>query len=128
MASTITENKIEENMTMSADQQTSETKTASMDDFSSFLEHSRTCDDPSHHHNFPSFMDQNDLFSSPTTAKNEIPVKRKSKKNKEQGAIRSELIPGHRGDGNIDDLVNFINSPPATNDKKQKKKSTTATN
>jgi hypothetical protein len=120
MSSTvITENKPVEDMT---DKQTSETKTNPLDD------HSHTCDDPTHHHNFPSFMDQNELFSNFSAPKNEIPVKRKSKKNKQQGVIRAELIPGNRGEENIDDLVKFINSPASTNDKKQKKKTTTTTN
>lgn len=90
-------------------------------------EHSQSCTDPSHHHDLPPFFDPNDLFSSLTAPKTENATKRKGKKKATQGTIRAETIPGNRGNENIDDLVNFINSP-ATNEKKQKKKSSTGTN
>ncbi len=111
-----------DNTTVSTDQQNS---TAPNSDVPAFHEHSQSCNDPTHHHNFPTFFDQNDLLSSLKTTNNEVPVKRKGKKNQKQGTIRAELIPGHRGNENIDDLVNFINSSSPANVKNQKKKSTT---
>jgi len=113
--------KSENNISISTEQQNSTVPSSEMD------EHSHSCNDPTHHHNMPSsYFDPNDLLSSLNTIKTETPVKRKSKKNSKQGVIRAELIPGHRGNENIDDLVNFINSPSPPNDKKQKKKSATA--
>jgi hypothetical protein len=112
--------KSENNISVSTDQQNSTVPISEMD------QHSHSCNDPTHHHNMPSYFDQNDLFSTLTAAKTETPAKRKTKKNPKQGVIRAELIPGNRGNENIDDLVNFINSPSPANDNKQKKKSTTA--
>lgn len=112
--------KIEDNITVS-------NSTIPVPDNSEFHEHSHACDDPTHNHDIPSFFDQNDLFSSLAGAKTEAPAKRKPKKKPQQGTIRAEAIPGHRGDQNIDDLMSFINGPSTTNDKKQKKKSTTTT-
>jgi hypothetical protein len=124
MSSTGTENKTAENTTVSSD---SQTKTNPINNIPSQHEHSDTCDDPTHHHNFPTFIDPNDLFSTTTTTvpKSETSVKRKNKKNKQQVIMRTELIPGHRGDRDIDELVNFINSPTPIKDKKAKNKSTT---
>ncbi|CAF0907683.1 unnamed protein product [Adineta ricciae] len=87
-------------------------------------EHSHSCCDHSHHHDhdMPSFFDENDIFSSLAGAKKDMAAKRKPKKNQQQGAVRAETIPGHRGDQNIDDLLNFINSPTPASGKKQKKK------
>ncbi|UJR08133.1 hypothetical protein I4U23_012409 [Adineta vaga] len=89
-------------------------------------EHSHSCSDPSHHHHhhhdMPSFFDENDLFSSLAGAKKDMGARRKPKKTAQQAAVRAETIPGHRGDQNIDDLLNFINSPAPANGKKQNKK------
>jgi hypothetical protein len=125
MASTDIENKTEENITVSPDQQTSTLKSAPIFDASSHHEHSQTCTDPSHNHDFPSFFDQNDLYSSLAGTKKDVQVKRKNKKNQKQTAVRAETIPGNRGNENIDDLVNFINNTSSNSDKKPKKKSTT---
>jgi hypothetical protein len=125
MASTDIENKTEENIKVSPDQQTSTLKSAPISDASAYHEHSQTCNDPSHNHDFPSFFDPNDLYSSLAGTKKPVPVKRKSKKNQQQNAVRAESIPGNRGNENIDDLVNFINNTSSTGDKKPKKKSTT---
>ncbi|CAF1108952.1 unnamed protein product [Adineta steineri] len=115
----------QENMTVTGDQQS---KTAPIHDATSFHEHSHECNDPSHNHDTPSFFDQNDFNSMLAGAQKDISTKRKHKKPQQQNIIRAELIPGHRGEQNIDDLVHFINSPsPPKNDKKQKKKSTTTT-
>jgi len=114
-----------EDIAVPSDQQSS---IAPISDPSEFHEHSHSCNDPTHNHNFPSFVEQNDLLSSLAATKSEAPVKRKQKKNKQQNTIRAETIPGHRGNESIDDLLNFINGPSSTNDKKQKKKSTTTTN
>jgi hypothetical protein len=111
-----------DNITVSSDQQSA---TAQVSDASELHEHSQSCNDPTHQHNFPSYFDQNDLFSTLAAPKTETPAKRKHKKKPKEGIIRAEAIPGHRGNDNIDDLMNFINSPPATNEKKQKKKSPT---
>lgn len=94
-------------------------------------EHSHACNDPSHHHHhYPPLFDQDDDYSSMLAAKNEMLMKKKAKKNASNaGVTRAELIPGHRGDGNIDDLVNFINGTAPANkttaNKKSKKKNST---
>lgn len=88
---------------------------------SSSHQHSHSCCDSSHHHHqhYPSFFDHNDEHLS---SKNDMLVKRKTKKNSKQDVTRAELIPGHQGDKNIDDLVNFINGPSkSTTNKKSKK-------
>jgi hypothetical protein len=85
--------------------------------------HEHSCNDPTHHHDHPTFFDQNDLLSALAGGKKESPAKRKNKK-KQTGTVLAETIPGNRGNENIDDLVNFINSPSTTNEKKEKKKST----
>jgi hypothetical protein len=113
-----------ENLTRSVDQQASTTNVP-IYNASSAHQHSHTCNDPSHHH-YPSFFDQDDDHLSANAAKNEMLMKRKAKKNQNQGVTRTELIPGHRGDKNIDDLVDFINGPSTANqnpgNKKSKKK------
>lgn len=93
-------------------------------------QHSHSCNDPSHHHHhYPPLFDQEDDYSSTLAAKNEMLLKHKAKKNSaNQGVTRAELIPGHRGGNNIDDLVNFINGPSSANkttNKKSKKKGST---
>ena len=82
--------------------------------------HSQTCTDPTHNHNFADIVNP-DLFSNAGKPS----ATRKHKKNKQQGGIPAESIPGNRGNENIDDLVKFINSPTPANEKKGKKKSTT---
>jgi hypothetical protein len=118
-----------ENLTTSTDQQASTTKSVPIYNASSSHQHSHTCNDPSHHHHYPSFFDQDDDHLSATASKNEMLMKRKAKKNQKQDVTRAELIPGHQGDKNIDDLVNFINGPSSANNnagsKKSKKKLTT---
>ncbi|CAF1157436.1 unnamed protein product [Rotaria sordida] len=116
MASINTENKNEENITTSVEEKTSIAESTPIH------EHSHTCNDPTHNHNDPSFFNLNNLYSSTSPVNNAIGNKRKTKKNKKQTTTSAELIPGHRGSENIDDLVNFINSPLPINDKKQKKK------
>jgi Spy/CpxP family protein refolding chaperone len=127
MASADIENK-NENLTTSVDQQASTTKNMPIYDASSAHQHSHSCNDPSHHHHHPIFFDEDNEQSS-AAAKNEMLMKRKAKKNQKQDVTRAELIPGHQGDKNIDDLVNFINGPSSGNNnaanKKSKKKSTT---
>lgn len=91
-------------------------------------QHSHACNDPSHHHHHPPLFDQDEDYSSVLAAKNEMLMKKKAKKN--SGVTRAELIPGHRGDTNIDDLVNFINGTTPANktttaNKKSKKKGST---
>ena len=126
MGSTDDTIKTEENITAPVEQQTTTQKSVPTFDSSAYPEHSHACDDPSHNHTYPNFFNQNDEHSAPTNAKNGSQVKRKSKKTQQKGAMRTELIPGHRGDQNIDDLVNFINGSSSTNnntnEKKQKKK------
>ncbi len=115
-----------ENLTTSVDQQASTTKNVPIYNAASSHQHSHSCNDPSHHHHYPSFFDQDDEQLSSIAAKNEMLMKRKVKKNQKQDVTRAELIPGHRGDKNIDDLVNFINGPSSANNnvgnKKSKKK------
>jgi hypothetical protein len=99
-------------------------------DASSSHQHSHSCNDPSHHHHeHPFYFDEENNDSSATAAKNEMMMKRKAKKSQKQDTTRAEMIPGHRGDRNIDDLVNFINGSASANNnagsKKSKKKSTT---
>jgi len=108
--------------TYNEDQQASTTKSVPIYNASSSHQHSHTCNDPSHHH-YPSFFDQDDEHLSSTAAKNEMLMKRKAKKNQKQDVTRAELIPGHQGDKNIDDLVNFINGPSSTNNNTGNKKS-----
>ncbi|CAF3294790.1 unnamed protein product [Rotaria sp. Silwood2] len=116
MAAVNIENKNEEHIATSIEEKTSITESGSNH------EHSETCNDPTHHHNDSSFFNPNDLYSSISAVKKETPAKRKHKKNEKQTSIRAESIPGHRGNENIDDLVNFINSSSPVNDNKQKKK------
>jgi hypothetical protein len=127
MASADIENK-NENLMTSVEQEASTTKNMPIYDASSSHQHSHTCNDPSHHHHYPSYFDQDDEQSS-AAAKTEMLMKRKAKKQQKQDVTRTELIPGHRGDKNIDDLINFINGPSSGNNnpagKKSKKKSTT---
>lgn len=79
--------------------------------------HEHSCNDPSHHHHH--HFDPEELFASGPTEK----PKRKAKKVSTTNPIRSETIPGHRGNQNIDDLVNFINGPSTnTSNTKSKKK------
>ena len=89
-------------------------------------QHSHSCNDPSHHHHYPSFFDQEYEHLSANAAKNEMLMKRKAKKNQNQEVTRAELIPGHQGDKSIDALVDFINGPSSANknsgNKKSKKK------
>jgi hypothetical protein len=117
-----------ENLTTSVDQQASTTKSVPIYNAASSHQHSHACNDPSHHH-YPSFFDQDDEHLSGTAGKNDMLMKRKAKKNQKQDITRAELIPGHRGDKNVDDLVNFINGPSSANNnggsKKSKKKLTT---
>lgn len=110
-----------ENLTTSVDQQTLESKSVPLYNASSAHQHSHSCNDPSHHHHYPSFFDQDDEHLSSTNAKNDMLMKRKAKKTQKQDVTRAELIPGHQGDKNIDDLVNFINGPSTANKKSQKK-------
>ncbi|CAF3543290.1 unnamed protein product [Rotaria socialis] len=128
MASTDNENK-GDNMTSSVDQQAPSTKSVPIYNAASAHQHSHACNDPSHHHHYPSFFDEADEHSNAAAAKNEMLMKRKAKKNQKQDVTRAESIPGHQGDKNIDDLLNFINGPSSannnTNSKKSKKKSTT---
>jgi hypothetical protein len=93
-------------------------------DNTSIPAHEHSCNDPTHHHDQPTFFDQTDLLNALANAgKKESPTKRKNKKKQQQhGTVLAETIPGNRGNENIDDLVNFINSPTTTNEKKQKKK------
>ena len=114
-----------ENLRTSVDQQAS-TTSVPIYNASSSHQHSHSCNDPSHHH-YPSFFEEEDAdHLSAIAAKNEMLMKRKAKKNQNQGVTRTELIPGHRGDKNIDDLVNFINGSSSENKnpggKKSKKK------
>jgi hypothetical protein len=117
-----------ENLTTSVDQQASTTKSVPIYNAASSHQHSHACNDPSHHH-YPAFFDQDDEHLSGTVGKNDMLMKRKAKKNQKQDITRAELIPGHRGDKNVDDLVNFINGPSSANNnsgsKKSKKKLTT---
>ena len=117
-----------ENLTTSDNQQASSTKSVPIYNASSAHEHSHSCNDPSHHH-YPSFFDQDNEQLAAAAAKNEMLMKRKAKKNQKQDLTRAELIPGHQGNKNIDDLVNFINGPSSASNnggsKKPKKKSTT---
>ncbi|CAF3048984.1 unnamed protein product [Rotaria sp. Silwood2] len=128
MASTNIEN-TNDNITTSVDQQASTTKSVPIYNASTSHQHSHSCNDPSHHHHHPLFFDQNDEHSSATAAKNEMLMKRKAKKTQKQDVTRAELIPGHQGDKNVDELLNFINGSSLasnnTNSKKSKKKSTT---
>ncbi|CAF2053080.1 unnamed protein product [Rotaria magnacalcarata] len=117
MASVGVENKNKEHITTAVDE------ISSMIEPESVHDHSHSCNDPTHNHEKPLRFDQSDLYSSLTGAKNETSAKRKHKKPKKQTVILAEAIPGNRGNENIDDLVNFINGPSSTNDKKQKKKS-----
>jgi hypothetical protein len=113
-----------ENLTTSVDQQGSTTKNVPIyNAASSSHQHSHSCNDPSHHHHYPSFFDQDDEHLSSIAAKNEMLMKRKAKKNQKQDVTRAELIPGHQGDKNIDDLVNFINGPSSANNNAGSKKS-----
>jgi len=111
-----------ENLTTSVDQQASTTQSVPIYNASSSHQHSHTCNDPSHHH-YPSFFDQDDEHLSATAAKNEMLMKRKAKKNQKQDVTRAELIPGHQGNKNIDDLVNFINGSSSANNNTGNKKS-----
>jgi hypothetical protein len=111
-----------ENLTTSVDQQASTTKSVPIYNVSSSHQHSHSCNDPSHHH-YPSFFDQDDEHLSSSTAKNDMLMKRKAKKNSKQDVTRAELIPGHQGDKNIDDLVNFINGSSSANNNAGNKKS-----
>lgn len=110
-----------DNINAPADQQS---PTVAISESTGVQEHGHSCDDPTHNHDHSSFFNASDLFSNLSAPQIEQPAKRKSKKPRGQGAIRAETIPGNRGSENIDDLVNFINSPAKANDKKQKKKST----
>jgi hypothetical protein len=131
MGSTDDTIKTEENITAPVEQQTSTQESVPTFDPSAYLEHSQACDDPTHNHTYPNFFNQNDQHSAPTTAKNGSQVKRKGKKTQQKDSMRAEFIPGHRGDRDIDELVNFINGSSSTNnntnEKKQKKKLTTTT-
>lgn len=111
-----------ENLTTSVDQQASTTKSVPIYNAASSHQHSHACNDPSHHH-YPSFFDQDDEHLSSSATKNEMLMKRKAKKNQKQDVTRAELIPGHQGDKNIDDLVNFINGPSSANNNAGNKKS-----
>lgn len=91
---------------------------------SSSHEHSHSCNDPSHHH-YPPFYDFNNDGLGAAAAKTDLLTKRKAKKSQKQDVTRAELIPGHRGDSNIDDLLKFINGPSPSTTKKSKKKSPT---
>lgn len=103
-------------------QQTSTAKSVPIYNASSSHQHSHECNDPSHHHDYPLFFDQNDEDSSAATAKTRRLMKHKAKKNQNQDVTRSEAIPGHQGDKNIDDLLNFINGPSSANNKTNSKK------
>ncbi|CAF1205386.1 unnamed protein product [Rotaria sp. Silwood1] len=113
MASMNIENKNEEHIATSIEEK------ISIPESISTHEHSETCNDPTHQHNHPSSMNLNDLISSLSPVKTERSVKKKSKKNGKHTSIRAESIPGHRGNENIDDLVNFINGLSPINNKKK---------
>ncbi|UJR38185.1 hypothetical protein I4U23_030859 [Adineta vaga] len=98
------------------------TKSVPIYNASSSHEHSHSCNDPSHHHH-PSFYDYNSEQLAAMAAKNEMLMKRKAKKTQNQGVTRAEMIPGHRGDNSIDDLLNFINGPSTTNQNNRNPKS-----
>jgi hypothetical protein len=90
-------------------------------------EHAHTCNDPSHHHHHHHHhFNHNDLFESTTTGATSSSgkSKRTTKKTSRPSGIRTETIPGHRGNENIDDLMNFINGPSTSHNKKENKRST----
>ncbi|CAF0833246.1 unnamed protein product [Didymodactylos carnosus] len=64
-----------------------------------------SCDDPSHNH----FHEESSLPSNSSKTKT-----RRSDRKKAKDYVRSELLPGHRGSENIDDLVKFIESQSPT--------------
>ncbi|CAF0984801.1 unnamed protein product [Adineta ricciae] len=101
------------------------TKSVPIYNAKSSYEHSHSCNDASHHH-YPSFYDfKNDALAA-AAAKTEISMKRKAKNSQKQDVTRAELIPGHRGNSTVDDLVKFINGPSPSTTKKSKKKSPTS--
>ena len=89
-----------------------------------YNQHAHSCNDPSHqhHHHHPhphaSLFDPEEIYGGATTEK----VKRKPKKPVATDELRSENIPGHRGDQNLDELLKFINEPSTVQSKKGKKK------
>ena len=64
---------------------------------------SRSRDDPTYLH--PTLLNEENRPSADPV------VQRKGKKNQQRPGTRAELIPGHRGDQSIDDMMNFINQP-----------------
>ena len=120
-----------ENLTASTDPRTSSMQSVPIYNASSSHQHSHACSDPSHHHHhFPSSADASNAYgSSEPTVPASMPLKKtKPKKSRAQDVTRTELLPGFRGDRDIDDLVQFINgSSPASSasgGKKSKKKAT----
>lgn len=111
----------------SAGEQAQTTASMPIYDAAAAHQHSHSCNDPSHHHHHPSFLEQGDEYLAALAAKNEMLMKRKAKKTQKQGVTRAENIPGHQGDKNIDDLLNFINGPskPSQTNKKANKKPST---
>ncbi|CAF2743025.1 unnamed protein product, partial [Rotaria sp. Silwood2] len=71
MAAVNIENKNEEHIATSIEEKTSITESGSNH------EHSETCNDPTHHHNYSSFFNLNDFYPSMSPVKKEIPAKRK---------------------------------------------------
>ena len=100
------------------------TKSVPIYNAKSSYEHSHSCNDASHHHH-PSFYDFNNDTLAAAAPKTEISIKQKVQKSPKQDVTRAELIPGHRGSSNVDDLVKFINGPSPSTPKKSKKKSPT---
>ena len=115
--------------TSAVDQQASTANVPIYNAASAAHQHSHSCNDPSHHHHYPSFFDQDE---DQLSAKNDMLMKRKAKKNPNQDVTRAEFIPGHQGNRNIDDLVDFINgsssATKSSGSKKSKKKPPTTTN
>ena len=58
---------------------------------------------------------------SSTVNRTKVDSKQRTKNQSKQTVTRSEMIPGHRGDLDVDDLVNFINGPPNNANEKPKK-------
>ena len=113
----------------SAEQQTKPTASVPIYDAASAADQqSHSCNDPSHHHHHHD--DEYDEHLAALAAKNEMLMRRKAKKTQQNKDLtRSENIPGHQGDKNIDDLLNFINGPstaaPSQSKKKANKKPST---